>query len=668
VCGRSFPLREGVPDFREKNGYWGNVGKEKMQNLNTLARESGDWLNATRKILPEYAHHFEHLCYADAQFLWPVTNEARVLDAGSMWGRFTIPVAQYHHEVYAVDKTIETLEFLSIRAKQLGLNNIKTIASDLKKLPFPDKYFDVVVLNGVLEWVAFDDELILENKWQSGKGLKAEAKVRYTENPEVSQLKVLKEINRVMKHDAILHFAIENRVGYIYLAGSPDNHMNLPFVCFLPRLIANVITKFMLGCEYRTYVYTPIGYKSMLLKTGFFPGTFYGAFRHYINPSKLIPFKLIEYLKWRIFADTRGLHRLLAKMIPKSILSFFSPSIVAIASKGKRPVSLEPRIVQLLKKTGVVKVENRDIEIVQCDSRPGNYNTANFWIYGKDKKIPICFCKICRSKSSRGIIISEAENMKIVNTLLKGSEIECCVPKLYYSGTVDGITFMVTEFMDGGRLKQDSGYTIVDGISSLDSGIRQAIRFLSVFQKNTEKRKVDLFDSVQNLVDEVRMKLSEKDELTSSIDSSLASLLKEVDRFSGISVPVCGQHGDFDYFYNMLFSNNTARVIDFEHFLPEELPFMDIVSLILNPLLTSKEYRELKYPLSSLIELDNIGKYLRGWLKAYMEQTETPLSLLPYIIPLAAVQQKKNTYPLSRDPADFPVYRAFAELLKVRLI
>lgn len=329
-CGQSYPSVKGIIDFREKDAYWCNVSREKMEQLNSLARNSGDWLEAAEKVVPQYADHFKPFYRADSQFLWPTTKDSRILDAGSMWGGITILAAQFHAEVYAVDQTRETLEFLDIRAEQMGFDNIYTVASGLRKLPFPDDFFDLVVLNGVLEWVAFQQEVVLEKHWKKfGRGLRPEDSVRYTEDPTTMQLQVLQEMQRVLKHGGCLYLAIENRIGYIYLVGWPD-HMNIPFICFMPRCIANAVTKLFLKCPYRTYVYTIPGYKSLLRHSGFGHSEFYGAFSHYIRPLEIVPLDLIRKLKHKIVSTKSGIHKKLIRFVPAFLLKWLAPSIIAI--------------------------------------------------------------------------------------------------------------------------------------------------------------------------------------------------------------------------------------------------------------------------------------------------------------------------------------------------
>ena len=415
ACDRHYPIIDGIPDFRERDEYWCNVSREKMQELNRITRETGHWVQSAKRIVPQYADHFIPFDRADMLFIWPTTKDSIILDAGSMWGGLTIPAAQYHKQVYAVDKTLETLSFLRLRAEQMGFDNIYPMASGLRKLPFPDDYFDLVILNGVLEWVAFDQEVILEKHW----GKRRDDKATYVENPKQVQLRVLREINRVLKAGGCLYLAIENRIGYIYLLGYPDDHMNIPFICLMPRFLANAITKWKLNCEYRTYVYTIPGYASLLRESGFGSMDFHGAFNHYINPTEVIPLDLIKNLKEEIVSRHRRARPFL-RCIPKGLFKYLTPSVVAIATKGSSSPSNEPRITRLLKNAEPLGQNCSGLKIRKSRSRPGSDLTVNYLIYCGHKERPTFFCKICRSREATDILEDESQNLRTVNALLEG--------------------------------------------------------------------------------------------------------------------------------------------------------------------------------------------------------------------------------------------------------
>lgn len=663
-CKREYSLINDIPDFRDKKQYWCNITHEKIIELNKLAIESGDWLKAAKEIVPQYLGHFVPFCRADSQFIWPCEKDSKILDAGSMWGGITVPAAQFHSEVFAVDKTVETLGFLKIRAQQMGFNNIRVIAAELNALPFPDNYFDLVVLNGVLEWVAFDEELVLEKHWRKyGRGVKTGKRVKYSENPRIVQLKVLREIQRVIKPGGALYLAIENRIGYVYLAGYPDDHMNIPFICFLPRFIANMITKILLGCEYRTYVYTIPGYKSLLKQGGFGYIDFYGAFMHYINPSEFIPLDMIKVMKRKILSSKRGMHKMLINVFPKSLLKWVSPSIGAIAIKNKTRAEKEPRLVQLLKKAGIINNEVSDIRLVKCDSRSGNEQPVNFWVYSDSKVTPRYFCKVCRSKELTHILDMESKNLKMVGDIIKNTDLEKSVAKLLYYGSIDKITFLVMEYVDSQRSAFDFGSRLRTKLRSLDKEIMKGIEFLVKFQKYTQVRQVEAVSYMDSFLKDREILLERRNALTNDIKDTIQWLKKDMERFKGLTIPLSGQHGDYDLFYNISFNNGNVQLFDFEHFEREGLPFLDLATLVFNPILVSYEHKNTG-SLSAVLNKYDLKHNINKWFGLYAKLSGIPEDLLRYVPHFAALEQKTKEYPSYRNPDTFPINMAFEELMR----
>ena len=668
-CNKGYPIIDGIPNFCQKDEYWCNVSREKMQELNTKARKSGDWLKTAKELIPDYLDAIEPFDRADAQFLWPTTNKSRILDAGSMWGGLTIPVAQHCGEVFALDKTIETLTFLKIRAEQMGLSNIHVVASTLGNLPFPGGYFDMVILSGVLEWVAFEQEVVLEVHWGKRRGDSA----TYSKNPRQVQVEALREIQRVLKPGGHLHLAIENRVGYQYLAGVPDDHVNIRYVPFLPRFLANAITKWKLNCEYRTYIYSLPGYRSLLKDGGFQNMEFYGVFPHYILPSEIVPVNLVKYWKKIVLpidSPTAPFYlRTAAKILPGGLVKYFSPSFIAIARTAGGEEQNEARIIQLFRKASLLPDSAPSyIKLVKCKGRPGNYHTANFLVYDKGEAKPVYFCKICRNNKYPDILEDEANNLRIANKLLGDTELNSSIPRLLYFGTIDNITFLVTQFLEG----QPSGFNPGRSLSKnnlrkLDESIQLGIRFLVKFQKYTRVRDVEAAPYLLSVIEKQREILNNQGKLTKEVDSYIEELLEEVKTLRGLSIPICAVQGDYDL-GNLLIHKNRVSIVDFEHFETEGLPFFDLANLIFNPIIMSYNNLKMDIPLLSFIDKNNLKGYIHKWLNLYAELSGPPMALLRYFVQIAALEQQTKEYPYYRDPNTYPMYpeKAFNELLSLK--
>ena len=669
-CGARFPIRGGIPDFRRRDTYWCNVDREKMRTLNALATANGDWMGSAERMIPRYVDHFRGFERADSQFLWPGEANARVLDAGSMWGGLTLPVAQYHRDVFAVDQTLETLEFLTIRARQMGFDNIHPVASPLHRLPFPDGFFDIAVLNGVLEWVGVDEDVVLETQWRKNwMGLRLDGNRQYARSPEQMQRDVLVEMRRILKPGGHLVLAIENRIGYIYLAGWPDDHMNLPFICFLPRPLARLVTRLTLGCDYRTYVYTIAGYRRLLRSAGFDRATFFGAFNHYIDPTHIVPLDRIRHLKKDILTAAPRPFSWLLRVIPKVALKHVTPSVLAIAPAATGASGL-PRIQRLFSEAGIIFGACPAFRAVKCVSRPGSDTAVNFMVFTDDGGVPAYFCKISRRRAAPDILTDEAGNLTAVQRLLTGSPLLAQVPDLVYFGTIDGVTMLVTRFVHVTTAGFDFNNRLSPAtLRHIDDPMRRAIDFLCAFQRATRTRVVDAREHLLARIAKQRGLLVSAGGLDGDIAAAIDALSTDVDALKDAVLPLCGVHGDYDFFYNVMFQSKTVRVFDFEHFEPEGLPFTDPVMLVFTPLLVSRDHLRGKRRLPALLADRHVATHVRRWLDNYAAASGIPPALMRIAPALAALHQKTKPYPHYRNPETIPIFRheAFLPLLQLRL-
>jgi SAM-dependent methyltransferase len=668
-CKKEYKIIDGIPSFNQKNEYWCNVEKDKMDYLNKKSRETGDWLSVAKEVIPEYLGHIEPFDRADAQYLWPISANARILDAGSMWGGVTLPVAQHCGEIYAVDKTIETLTFLKIRAEQMGFKNVHTVVSPLQNLPFPDDFFDLVVLNGVLEWVAFDQPVVLVNHWGKKRD---DTSPQYSKNPRQMQVDVLSELRRIIKPGGHIFVAIENSIGYQYLAGLPDDHVNLKYVSFLPRFMANIITKKKLNCDYRTYTYSLSGYKSLLKDGGYNDLVFYGAFPHYISPSEIIPIKLIKDWKKQVLPLESPLApsyaKILARIFPANLLKSLSPSFMIIGKKGESEVPEEPRIIRLIKKIGLIDEDEFNIDVIKVAGRKGNFHSVNMLIniHSSDTKY---FCKICRNEKYADILLNEARNLEKANSLLEGTEISSNIPNLLYSGEVEGITIEVMTFIEG-YYTDIGSHTSLDSsnLKKLDVDIRNSIEFLVKYQKSTHVKDVDMHTHLSSLLDEYVGILDKNGDLPSEISLKIDDLRNEILSLGAVLIPLCAVHGDFDFYHNILFSDEGVNAIDFEHFELEGLPFLDLATLIFNPILMNDSFNNSDMDLMDFMDKHNISSYVTDWLRLYSKLSGIDIEVVNLFVRLASLEQKTKIYPYFRNPFSFPMYKNknFLQLLSLK--
>jgi arsenite methyltransferase len=89
----------------------------------------------------------------------------RVLDLGSGAGTDSLVAAQMVGElgrVTGIDMTPEMLAKARAAAAEMGASNVEFVESEAEQLPFPDRSFDVVVSNGVIDLIPDKDSVFAE--------------------------------------------------------------------------------------------------------------------------------------------------------------------------------------------------------------------------------------------------------------------------------------------------------------------------------------------------------------------------------------------------------------------------------------------------------------------------------------------------------------------------
>jgi SAM-dependent methyltransferase len=206
-------------------------------------------------------HYVVNDSRADWRFLLPLSADSVVLDTGCGWGTIAFPLASQCKLVYALEPIPERLRFMAIRANQDRINNILPIQGILPDLPFGEPMFDLVVMNGVLEWLGLSGD--------------------QTVNPVIMQKAALQQIAKVLKPGGHLYVGIENRFGAKYIGGFPDDHTKLRFVTPVPRFAANLISQHRRGEDFRVYTHSFWTLKKLLTQAGFNQINFYNPHPDY---------------------------------------------------------------------------------------------------------------------------------------------------------------------------------------------------------------------------------------------------------------------------------------------------------------------------------------------------------------------------------------------------
>ena len=354
-CKRRWEVREGIPRFFDPENYWGEVPQAEALSLLSDARRDG-WRQAVIKHFENDQAMLYSVVQSQSRASWlPLLGSDKdglvALDIGSGYGAITQALARAVSEVYSLEAITERLEFTSVRLRQEGLLNVKLVQGSATKLPFPDNAFDLVVVNGVLEWVG---------EWDTSA------------SPREIQRQFLRKIFRILKPGGVLLIGIENRIGYNNFRGALD-HSGLTYTGLMPRWLATLVLRHSHRrsshrrqlnekCQYRTYTYSEMGYRKILSESGFRDVSFYAADPGYNKPLSLVSLNrnalaahTLRMMSEPILGSRPRWSRLIKFYLSRfGVMRYFIPEFVIIANKaGHHDGSNLNAVWQRLKTAGV---------------------------------------------------------------------------------------------------------------------------------------------------------------------------------------------------------------------------------------------------------------------------------------------------------------------------
>jgi len=290
-----------------------------MRQVN-IAASTGSWkgllTDSKDPAIQQAAKMMLNIERANWHWLTDLSPNSRVLDLGAGSGAISHALGLRYRQVVAVEPVLERVEFMRQRFSQEKLSNVRVLRSSLWKLPFANNSFDLVAMNGVLEWVP-----------QGVEG-----------DPGELQVSALKKAFDLLRPGGYIYVGIENRMCPGYFIGYPDPHCGLPFVTILPRFAAQwYARKKGVSDGYRNYLYSSRGYRKLLQKSGFKQVEIYLALPSYNHPRFLIPIagKAFEYYIQNFSSVPSGWLRkaLRAVFMKLQILKYLEYSFVILARK-----------------------------------------------------------------------------------------------------------------------------------------------------------------------------------------------------------------------------------------------------------------------------------------------------------------------------------------------
>ena len=612
-CKSQVQLKNGIPDFTKGRYYYPqDKGRERMQSILNDIKEK-PWAEIEETLFsetPSLRNKIFNIGRSDWRFLPEINKDSIILDFGCGYGTMSDPLSYMAKKVYAVDATFEQIEFTTMRMEKQGIKNAFCLCADIKTLPFPDKIFDVIVMVGVLEWLATGNT--------QGQ-------------PEEMQLEALRILCRKLKTDGQLIFGIENRMSYKYFLGKREEHVAVRLVALLPRCIADLYVRLRKGIPYRTYTYTKMGYDALLKKAGFIRSSYFVPLPFYHNPDHILPLcrnnqgsfnSCFENLNFgtetKKILTRLGIIRLFNKLLP-----YFTSSFFVIANKGDRKKSWERKYIDIL--------HDEIIDFYKMPTRVSKESSVAFSLFNDKQKTPAYLLKVSRATDNNHLMKKEAETILKLQMILD-KEMQSKIPELIKYNDTPPLNELIYRAFSGKKLlrkviKQKERLTEKCFHSTYEKIFAFILDFHLQSTSNTvivDKLMIDGFinNDFNPFVEKLHLDTSEK--------QMYFQYLEDFKTMVNCSLPLTMIHGDL-CLDNILWENNDFIVIDWKLSGNDTFPFYDIYNLIFSILAldqqSNKNYLLKAFNYHLYDSSSDLSRMLIRVLNKYAEKLKIPVEI-----------------------------------------
>ena len=559
-CGHEFKQQGEILDLRlGRNDYYFNpIPREDMAKIRAAANRE-TWAENIRFFLEKTGQNKSWIdnLVVNGRYAWKLflgaQKNAKILDLGCGLGNLTHNIAPHVGTVYAMDLTMERLEFSERRFSIFNADDrIKLIAGgDGLWLPFPDNHLDGVILSGVLEWMGEGDTSSFETGSKPQRLMKMLRAHFGKTNPRQIQLAVLKEIQRVLKPGGQLFIGIENRLNLEYLGRRRDHHSGLWFGSLMPRFLATLYSIVATKRPYRTFTYSIPGYRSLLQHAGFPQVEFLGLDKGYSDLREILPSE-IEFDGWepQPSTDVKG------KMGRKK---YFVPAYGVIASQQcTKPDTLLNAILQEAAKT-----------------MGGPLTFSDFQITGKDKGVLSArqnnrefIIKVPFSEAALNAEQRNAKILKAVGALFSGETSPA--PTAVAQGLVQAQAYFIETRVPGTPIRQRLASIGRPGVLADVEEFQKRLNPSPVVATITD----DLFERLVTQRLEVLFQIVDDPKERSGLTKYFTDSLKGVNVATGIA------QGDFSVSNIFHHNGGVSGAIDWEAGDTAGLPILDIINFV----------------------------------------------------------------------------------------